>query len=176
MLAITRLTGLMLLMWIAANAQAGGTKTVNMTLHLVITQPPPCTVADVDAVMPTEVTTRANDDYTLGAATPINIPIHCEWDISDTYTSMKLYFQGNTTTINNQQVLQTSIPDLGVRLMQPSGSIVPISLSEGITVQSVPGHTDYTVKIEAQLLKKDPYKILTEGDYSASATMILEYQ
>ncbi len=160
-----------------AYAQAGGTKTVNMTLHLAITQPPPCTVDDITVVMPGAVS-----DARVFAIVDFNIPVTCTWDVREAYRSLKLQIQGATTTINQQQVLQTSEPNLGIRITDGrTRALVPLGAGNWVTLNTAystggEGGMDYRFELRAEPVKRVADEVYQPQTYSASATTILEYE
>lgn len=171
MKTITRWTLLMVLLCVAmsGNVLAGGTKTVELQMHLVVTQPPPCTIADLAVEIGIE---KTNAEEISWIKTGVPIVIDCTEDVTDYYKYLQLKIQGTTTTINNERVLQTSIPDLGIRLTGPVGTLFPLG-DEGVKITIKPGRND--VDLYASLVKRFTYETLPEGEYTASATMVAEY-
>ncbi len=157
-----------LLSTIAGSAQAGGTKTVNLTLHLVITQPPPCTVNGASIEFGNVPTNKVGDaTYTR----PVEYSLSCTNAKVGDY--LKLQIQGTTTTINGEAVLQTSVAGLGIRLQQAgSKTLVPVSSTTWL---------DFTLsgsqgpELEA-IPVKDSAVMLSGGEFTASATLLVDYQ
>ncbi|ECC3252320.1 hypothetical protein ACK1QP_000602 [Salmonella enterica] len=170
----------LLLAGVVVCAQAGGTKSVDMTLHLVVTQPPPCTVQDVNATF-SPAAPYGESPSSLPSLT-VNIPVTCDSDIRSDYRYMKLQLQGVATTIGGEQLLQTSQVDLGIRFCSSddcyeNGDKVPINtgwfyMSTSELNSSLQGY----FKVVAQVVKRFPDEILGMQEYQASATMILDYE
>lgn len=157
---------------IASGVNAAGTKTVELQLHLVVTQPPPCTVGDV--IEPLETVPTAEPSH---PPHPFTIPITCLWDVREAYRSLKLQIQGTTTTINHEQVLQTSEPDLGIRIEDEDGALVPLGTGNGITLNTADrdGRT-YDLVLVARPVSRLNDEIFAPQEYRASAITILEYE
>ncbi|EKS4785484.1 fimbrial protein [Salmonella enterica] len=158
----------LLLAGVVVCAQAGGTKTVDMTLHLVVTQPPPCTLEDLHVEFPDGYI----DDIDL-SSTLFHVPIHCDIDTSNYYSYIKLQIQGNATTIGGDQVLQTSEPNLGIRI-EDSNAVVPINTG-WVYMRTTPTE-DGEFMIIARLVQRFPGEVFSPGEFSANATMILDYE
>lgn len=160
--------------WSIASVYAEGSKTVNMTLHLVVTQPPPCTVGDTTMALATYDT---NDTIFFGPEY-FEIPVTCIWDVREAYHTLKLQIQGTTTTINNELVLQTSEPDLGIRLTDGNtGNLLPLSANSWITLSTSDGNgSTYAFKLGAEPVRRVNDEIFAPQLYTASATTILEYE
>lgn len=152
--------------------KAGGTKTVELQMHLVVTQPPPCTVGDTviglhSVVIPWSErdTYDVNDVLVETGAQAINIS--CDPTIRP-FPKVKLRLLGKTAAYSDL-VLQTSYPGLGLKFFydnQPfvfgPGGGIDLDLEEDRSV----GFFIYLVQDN-----KFPQSSIA---YSASATMVME--
>ncbi|EAW8147760.1 fimbrial protein [Salmonella enterica subsp. enterica] len=164
-----------LLFPVAGGVQAGGTKSVELKLHLVVTQPPPCEINDMSTNIGLE--NIYDDQVPPLPVHPFTIRVYCEKDVADTYSYLKLQLQGATITIDGEQVLQTSIENLGIRLTY-NNVLAPIGTGEWLyldTSQSSDGIL-YNFNLTAQPVKKYAHDWINPDSYTASASLILEYE
>ncbi len=68
--------------------EAAGTKTVQLELHLVVTQPPPCTVGGASVEFGDVLTTKVGD---VSQTKPVGYSLNCDGRASD---YLKLQIQG----------------------------------------------------------------------------------
>lgn len=153
---------------VTLGARAGGTKTVNMTLHLIINQSPPCTVNGANIEFGNVLTSKVGDvSYTR----PIEYSLSC--NNADPGDYLKLQIQGTASTINGEQVLQTSVPGLGIRLQQRENkALVPVGQTEWLnfTLGSNQGPALEAIPV------KETTTLLSGGEFNASATLVVDYQ
>ncbi|EAO2686193.1 hypothetical protein E2X65_13825 [Salmonella enterica] len=171
-----RITGSVLLIMLlcagmAGTVMAGGTKSVELQMHLVVTQPPPCTVRDLN------VDLGVVPEYELGDYYK-NVPISIYCTDNDGH-NINLRIQGTPTNYSNA-VLQTSAPGLGVTLETENdhrlllvgasgGAEINVSIPAGSNYQEVP----LTIRIKAD--REVLGEIDDDIDFSTTATLFLEY-
>lgn len=155
----------------AGTVMAGGTKSVELQMHLVVTQPPPCTVQDLDVDLGTVIDAELEEAYY-----DIFIPISCT---DNDGHNINLRIQGTPTSYSNA-VLQTSAPGLGVTLETKNdhrlllvgasrGAEINVSIPAGSNYQKVP----LTVRIKRDREELD--EIENDIFFSTTATLVLEY-
>lgn len=147
--------------------EAAGTKTVQLELHLVVTQPPPCTVGGASVEFGDVLTTKVGD---ASQTKPVGYSLNCDGRASD---YLKLQIQGTTTTISGEQVLQTSVQGLGIRIQQAGNKqLVPVGITDWLnfTLSGSNGPELEAVPV------KEPTTQLAGGDFNASATLVVDYQ
>ncbi|ECZ2148956.1 fimbrial protein [Salmonella enterica] len=168
MTMLTRLKMLVLLCGgFVAGTEAAGTKTVQLELHLVVTQPPPCTVGGASVEFGDVLTTKVGD---ASQTKPVGYSLNCDGRASD---YLKLQIQGTTTTISGEQVLQTSVQGLGIRIQQAGNKqLVPVGITDWLnfTLSGSNGPELEAVPV------KEPTTQLAGGDFNASATLVVDYQ
>ncbi|HCC0888759.1 TPA: fimbrial protein [Salmonella enterica] len=170
MTTMTRWKMLLLLLCggMIAGVDAGGTKTVELQLHLVVTQPPPCTVDDVN--VPLRAIHQSDvDNYEQS----FTIPINC--NDSDGH-HIKLQIQG-TTVAYSEAVLQTSHPELGISLLQDDRTPLLVGASGGAVIDLYieNHHNHHDLPLIAKLVRENTAEKIAPGTYSTSATLLLEY-
>lgn len=91
---------------LAGSAQAGGTKTVNLTLHLVITQLPPCTVNGASIEFGNVMTNKVGDaTYTR----PVEYSLSCPNAKLGDY--LRLQIQGTPPLLLAKLCCKLLLPD-----------------------------------------------------------------
>ncbi|EGT0662641.1 hypothetical protein JAF83_002840 [Citrobacter werkmanii] len=155
----------------AGTVMAGGTKSVELQMHLVVTQPPPCTVQDLDVDLGVVRDVELDEAYN-----DIFIPISCT---DNDGHNINLRIQGTPTSYSNA-VLQTSAPGLGVTLETKNdhrlllvgasrGAEINVSIPVGSNYQNVP----LTVRIKMD--KEELNEIEDDIIFNTTATLFLEY-
>ncbi len=89
---------------------AAESKTVNMTLTIVVNAAPPCTVTGGEVEFGNVLTTKVDG---VNYRQAVGYRLSCNGRVSD---YLKLQIQGNAVTINGESVLQTDVDGLGIRL------------------------------------------------------------
>ncbi|MEO3990393.1 fimbrial protein [Pseudocitrobacter cyperus] len=145
---------------------AVGGKTVNLTLHILVDGPSPCSVigGDIDFG---DVATTGIDGGTY--VQPINYSLSCGASISN---ALRLQIQGTAVEINGESVLSTDVPGLGIRLQTRSNQKL---LKPGTTDWLNFLYTDGEPALEAVLVKNSS-TTLAAGEFSARATLVVDYQ
>ncbi|WP_448669711.1 fimbrial protein [Enterobacter mori] len=142
-------------------------KTVDMKLTVLINGAPPCSISGGTVEFGTMMIGSVDGS---NYAKPVNYSLNCSGRVSD---YLRLQIQGSSITVNNESVLKTNINNLGIRLQTTSDKkLLPIgtanwldfkySSSSGPALQAIP------VKVNGTTLQT--------GEFSASATMVVEYQ
>jgi type 1 fimbria pilin len=152
------LTALMLLMpvWVSANT--------TVTVKVTVVAPPPCIINDdrtIDVDFGNELlTTKIDGDNYIKT---VDYTLECK---DSTRNAMKLKIQGNATTFD-ASALQTNMADLGVAL-KANGAALNINSWVNFTYPNLP------------VLQAVPVKragtTLSGGDFSAGATLMVDYQ
>lgn len=152
--------------------KAGGTKTVELQMHLVVTQPPQCTVVDtVIALESVSIPWNERDTYdvndVLVESNAQAINISCDPTIRP-YPKVKLRLLGKTAAYSDL-VLQTSYPGLGLKFFYDNQPFV-FGPGGGIDVDLEKGsHIGFHIYLVQD--NKFPFSYIA---FSASATMVME--
>ena len=150
---------------LACGSAWADSKTVNLTLRILVDAPPPCTVKG-SAVEFGNVIIKNIDGSNYRQ--PVGYTLNCSNSVSD---DLQMQLQGTTTTINGETVLSTGINGFGIRI-QDASSHAPVALAGNnwlpFNVNSRPG-------FEAGPVKQSGTQ-LTASEFSATMTMVVEYQ
>lgn len=142
-------------------------KTVNMKLTVVINAPPPCTVTGGTVEFGDVMTTKVNGENYLQA---VGYSLSCNGRLSD---FLKLQIQGTAITINGESVLQTDVPNLGIRLQNAADrSVIPLGSGIWLPFQYTGSSGP---EIQAVPVKSNGVT-LTGGAFNAGATLVVDYQ
>jgi type 1 fimbria pilin len=137
----------------------------NMSFHGTLNEPPPCTINSGNEVDVSFGKVGVNKVDGQNYIQTLNYQITCEDNLIG--WALNLSWTGNTTDFDSAAV-QTDVNDLGVRLLQ-SGNAFLEGSSIPVSNQNSP-----------PLLQVVPVKrggaTLTEGHFSATATLQVEYQ
>lgn len=105
---------------------AAGSKTVNMTLTIVVNAAPPCTVTGGEVEFGNVLTTKVDG---VNYRQAVGYRLSCNGRVSD---YLKLQIQGNAVTINGESVLQTDVDGLGIRLQTATdGALISPAIRNG---------------------------------------------
>jgi len=142
-------------------------KTVNMKLVIAINVPMPCTVSGATIEFGNvQIQQIDGSNFTQ----PVDYGLNCSGRLSD---YLKLQIQGTAVTINGESLLQTSVSGLGIRLQTKAGkSLVPIGSTDWMNFQYTGGSGP---ELEAVLVKNSG-ETLPAGEFSAAATLVVDYQ
>ncbi|HGM6401959.1 TPA: fimbrial protein [Serratia marcescens] len=134
-----------------------------VTVKVTVVVPPPCVINDdrpIDVEFGDVMTTRVDgDNYKM----PVNYTLSCNGDAPN---AMKLQVKGNGAAFD-ATVLQTSKSGLGIELLQSGGKLV------------VNSWLNFTYPNKPELWAvpvKQAGEPLTGGEFSAGATMAVDYQ
>lgn len=148
-------------------AAGSGSKTVNMTLTIVVNAAPPCTVTGGEVEFGNVLTTKVDG---VNYRQAVGYSLSCNGRVSD---YLKLQIQGNAVTINGEPVLQTDVDGLGIRLQTATdGALVSPGNTQWLSFQYSGGSGP---AIEA-IPVKDNGVTLTGGAFNAGATLVVDYQ
>ncbi len=149
------LAALPMLVWAASSA--------TVTVKVTVVAPPPCVINDdrpVEVEFGDVMTTRVDgDNYKM----PVNYTLSCTGGTSN---AMKLQVKGNGATFD-ATVLQTNKTGLGIELRQGDGKL------------AVNSWLNFTYPNKPELWAvpvKQAGTTLTGGEFSAGATMAVDYQ
>ncbi|EMB2350554.1 fimbrial protein [Serratia marcescens] len=149
------LAALPMLVWAASSA--------TVTVKVTVVAPPPCVINDdrpVEVEFGDVMTTRVDgDNYKM----PVNYTLSCTGGTSN---AMKLQVKGNGATFDST-VLQTNKTGLGIELRQGDGKL------------AVNSWLNFTYPNKPELWAvpvKQAGTTLTGGEFSAGATMAVDYQ
>ena len=95
-------------------------------------------------------------------------PIPFSLSCAGSPSTLRFKFSGNTGATFDPNVLATSFPDLGVRLLKPDGSALNLNDEFAVTVIGAPAFRAVPVQ--------RPGATLPTGSFSASATLTMEVQ
>lgn len=142
-------------------------KTVNMKLIIAINAPMPCTINGATVEFG-DVLIKLIDGGNL--TQPVNYGLNCSGRLSD---YLKLQIQGTAVTINGESLLQTTTSGLGIRLQTKADkTLVPIGSTDWLNFQYAGGSGP---ELEAVLVKNSG-ATLQAGEFSAAATLVVDYQ
>lgn len=143
-----------------------GDKYVDMTLVILVNVPMPCVITGGTVEFGNVVTTKVDGaHYTHD----VDYALDCQTRISD---YLKLQIQGETTTINGEQVLKTNIAGFGLRLQMKEGKTL---VQPGTTDWLNFTYTGETPELEVVPVKEKGSE-LQAAEFDASATMLVDYQ
>ncbi|MFN0460480.1 fimbrial protein [Salmonella enterica subsp. enterica serovar Infantis] len=146
---------------------AAGSKTVNMTLTIVVNAAPPCTVTGGEVEFGNVLTTKVDG---VNYRQAVGYRLSCNGRVSD---YLKLQIQGNAVTINGESVLQTDVDGLGIRLQTATdGALISPGNTQWLSFQYSGGSGP---AIEAIPVKNNGVT-LTGGAFNAGATLVVDYQ
>ncbi|CAI8791588.1 fimbrial protein [Pseudomonas serboccidentalis] len=156
-LALTVLLALML-------PQAMLRAAENMHLHGTLVEPPACVIngdQPIDVDFGKEVMTTRVDGTNYRQ--PLRYSLECADGVP---TALKLQIQGSGAGFDKEALL-TNKGDLGIALLS-NGSRFPLNTWVNMTYPNTP-------QLQAVPIKRDG-STLTGGDFSAGATMMVDYQ
>ena len=107
---------------LACGSAWADSKTVNLTLRILVDAPSPCTVKG-SAVEFGNVIIKNIDGSNYRQ--PVGYTLNCSNSVSD---DLQMQLQGTTTTINGETVLSTGINGFGIRI-QDASSHAPVALA-----------------------------------------------
>ncbi|WP_233268373.1 fimbrial protein [Pantoea sp. BAV 3049] len=139
--------------------------SVNVYIKGVIVQPPPCTINDnspIDVSFGDNLLTSKVDGSNY--LKTINYTLTCPGASSN---NIKLSIQGTVADFSDQSALQTNMADLGVEL-QNNGQIIKVGEWVNFTYPTLP-------VLQAVPVKR-PGSTLGVGEFSAGATMVVDWQ
>ncbi len=138
--------------------------SATVTVKVIVVAPPPCVINDdrpVEVEFGDVMTTRVDgDNYKM----PVNYTLSCTGGTSN---AMKLQVKGNGAAFD-ATVLQTNKTGLGIELRQGDGKLA-VNSWLNFTYPNKP-------KLWAVPVKDRPGTTLTGGEFSAGATMVVDYQ
>ena len=150
---------------LTGSALAGETKSVPLTLRVLVDPPPPCTVKGSNVDFGDVIIKKINGtEYRKDAGYTLN----CANSLSD---DLQMQFKGTTTTINGETVLSTGITGFGIRIENAADNSLfaigdntwtPFSVSSQPQLNAVP--------------VKQNGVTLTGAQFNASMTMVVDYQ
>lgn len=150
------------------HANAANSKTIDMTLTVLINGGPPCTITGGDVEFGNVTISKIDGS---NYAQPINYSLNCGSRAAD---GLKLQIQGTATTINGESVLKTSVNGLGLQLKATSGgTLLTPGTSSWLNFQCKT--TTCGPALQATPVKASG-TTLAAGEFSASATLVVEYQ
>ena len=143
-----------------------GSKSVDMILRVLVDAPPPCTVTGAEAEFGNVVITRIGG---VNYKRPIDYKLVCNNLAMD---DLRLQMQAATVVINGETVISTGIPGFGIRIQKASDSSI-LDLTSGAWLP-------FNFSSGAPALEAVPVKqsgtSLTAAEFSASATIVVDYQ
>lgn len=158
--------GALLVALAIGNTAYAGSKTVNLTLRVLVDAPPPCTV-DGAAVEFGNVVIKSIDGARY--LKPIDYVMKCPSRFSD---DLRMQVQGTTTTINGETVLSTGINGFGIRIQNVADhSLFTLGSSDWLLFN----YGDGIPQLEAVPVKENGVQ-LTPSEFSSSATLVVDYQ
>ncbi|CNH14407.1 exported pilin protein [Yersinia aldovae] len=139
-------------------------KTATVNVSVTIFAAPPCVInsnSTINVNFGNDILTSRIDGTQY--MQPVNYTLDCTTAASN---SLKMSIQGNTATFGNG-ILRTSTPGLGVQLIR-NGQPLALNTSLNFTYPTIP-------VLQAVPVKQTNTTLAT-GDFTASATMLVEYQ
>lgn len=142
-----------------------GSKSVELTLRVLVDAPPPCSVKG-SAVEFGNVIIKNIDGASYRQ--PVAYTLNCQNSSSN---DLQMQLQGTTSTINGETVLSTGINGFGIRVQNAadhslfvldSGHWLPFNIGSLPTLEAVP-------------VKQNGAQI-TASEFSATMTMVVDYQ
>lgn len=153
------------LMLLSASVYAGN-KSVKMTLRIAVDAPPPCTVTGGTVNFNDVLTTKIDGtNYTQ----TVGYSLNCDKRIVD---ALKMQLQGTVVTINGESVLKTNVDGLGVRVRTVNEHTL---LEPGSTSWFHFNFSGSDPALEATPVKNSA-TTLSSGDFTAGATLVVDYQ
>ncbi|HHR6038868.1 TPA: fimbrial protein [Providencia alcalifaciens] len=150
-------------MLVALPMLACAASTATVTVRVTVLAPPPCVINDdrpIDVEFGDVMTTRVDgNNYKI----PVNYTLSCTGSTSN---AMKLQVKGTGATFD-ATVLQTNKTGLGIELQQDGGKLA-VNKWLNFTYPNKPELWVVPVKQSGA--------ILTGGEFSAGATMAVDYQ
>ena len=153
--------------FISANTTCfAGSKSVNMSLKILMNVPIPCVINGGTVEFGNVVTTKVNGEH---YTQPVNYAMDCQTRISD---YLKLQLQGETTTINGELVLKTNVEGFGLRLQTKADKTL---IKPGTTDWLNFTYTNAVPELEVVPVKETSTS-LQAAEFNATATMVVDYQ
>ncbi len=154
-------------MGMACSLQQASALTHYVTVKAIILDGPRCSIVGNAAGridVPFGDTLRTDMIDGVNYEKPIPFSLSC----SGSPSTLRFKFSGNTGATFDPNVLATSFPDLGVRLLKPDGSALNLNDEFAVTVIGAPAFKAVPVQ--------RPGATLPTGSFSASATLTMEVQ
>ncbi|TGC15776.1 fimbrial protein [Escherichia sp. E4385] len=146
-------------------AVGGESKTVDLTLRVLVDAPPPCSVTGSAVEFGEVIIKNINgNNYRMNA----EYKLDCKGSQS---SDLQMQFKGATTTINGETVLSTGISGFGIRIENAAdNSLFPIGENNW-----TPFNINSQPKLKAVPVKESDVS-LTASEFNASMTMVVDYQ
>lgn len=156
----------LLLCSIVSTPVMAGSKSVAMVLRVLVDAPPPCTVTSASVEFGNVFISKIDG---VSYKRPIDYSLVCNNLAMD---DLRLNMQATTTVINGETVIDTGIAGFGIRIQKASdhsildltpGTWLPFNFSSGApALEAVP-------VVQSGVT-------LTAAEFSASATIVVDYQ
>ncbi|EED7472110.1 fimbrial protein [Salmonella enterica subsp. salamae] len=151
-----------------SSCAAAKNKTIDMTLTVLINGAAPCTIVGADVDFGNVLISNIDGTH---YAQPINYSLNCGSRVVD---DLKMQIQGTPVTINGESVLKTTVDGLGLRLKSVTDESVLVPGSSGwLNFQCQSNSCGPALQA---IPVKDSNVTLKTGGFSASATLVVEYQ
>ncbi|MGM8755101.1 fimbrial protein [Enterobacter chuandaensis] len=139
---------------------------VDLSVTVVVNVPMPCQVTGGAVEFGTVYTTKIDGTrYTK----PLNYSLNCKDRLKD---YLKLQIQGDSTTINGEKVLKTSVDGFGLRLQTKDGkNLIEPGTSDWLSFTWANSGPELEV-----VPVKESSTTLSAAEFNARATMIVDYQ
>ncbi|MFK8627433.1 fimbrial protein [Escherichia coli] len=156
----------LLMCCIGSDFAVAGSKSVSLSLRVLVDAPPPCTVNGATVEFGNVFINKIDG---VGYKQPIDYSLVCNNLAMD---DLRLQMRATTVVINGETVISTGISGFGIRVQKSSdhstldltsGSWLPFNFSSGVpTLEAVPVKQSGTT--------------LSAAEFNASATIVVDYQ
>lgn len=136
-----------------------------MQFHGTLIEPPPCTISD-NEIINIDFGKNIGVNNIDGVNYSQNVDYKITCDLGTSLTGLILILTGNPTTFDESAV-QTSVSGLGIRLLHDG---IPAKFGENIAVDIT------NLPLIQAVPVKNPDVTLSEGEFTASATLKADYQ
>ncbi|MGX9738682.1 fimbrial protein [Pseudocitrobacter corydidari] len=162
---LTIMAGLLTVGLLDTPALAGEVKPIPMTLHVVVTVPPPCTVKGSNVEFGDVIIKRINGiNYRMDAGYTLDCT-------SSRANDVRMQLKGDTTTVNGETVLSTGISGFGIRIENGANNSL-FALGES---NWLPFNINNKPSLKAVPVKESGAQ-LTAAEFNATMTMVVDYQ
>lgn len=139
-------------------------EAATVKVKVTIIAPPPCTINNglpIEVEFGEIMTTRLDGNQ---YSTPVDYSLDCSTAVTN---ALKIQVRGNSASFGDGKLLRTNKEGLGIRLLWGDNEM-PINIWGDFTYPNIP-------KLRAVPVKRAE-AMLTEGEFTASATLQVSYQ